>query len=300
MTLPPRAVIVYRTTEFDELLSSHGTRAQAAFFLETRGRTLDEVEARHNATHSALARVSSAVPIDWRRGQVERKDLSRFVFGPEDVVVAVGQDGLVANVAKYLDAQPVVGVNPDRERNPGVLVAHQPGDVRKALAAAADPANSTGLTMVQARLDDGQSLRALNEIYVGHPSHQSARYRLRTPDGREERHSSSGVLVGSGTGATGWCRSVWLERGSSLHLPAPEDETLCWFAREAWPSPATGADLTEGLLSTGEELTIVAESDLVLFGDGIESDTLTVSWGQHVVVSTAANRLKIVGRLRRS
>ena len=48
-------------------------------------------------------------------------------FGPEDVIIAVGQDGLVANVAKYLDGQPVVGVNPDPQRNPGVLVRHAGG-----------------------------------------------------------------------------------------------------------------------------------------------------------------------------
>ena len=41
-------------------------------------------------------------------------------------MIAVGQDGLVANVAKYLDGQTVIGVNPDPGRNPGVLVRHPP------------------------------------------------------------------------------------------------------------------------------------------------------------------------------
>jgi hypothetical protein len=38
MTLQPRAVVVHRTTEYAELVARHGTRQQAAFFLETRGR----------------------------------------------------------------------------------------------------------------------------------------------------------------------------------------------------------------------------------------------------------------------
>ena len=62
------------------------------------------------------------MPADWRQALVRRADLDRFLFGPEDVVVAVGQDGLVANVAKYLDGQPVLGVNPAPDLYDGVLV----------------------------------------------------------------------------------------------------------------------------------------------------------------------------------
>ncbi len=32
--------------------------------------------------------------------------------------------------------------------------------------------------MVRAELDDGQALLALNEVFVGHASHQSARYTI--------------------------------------------------------------------------------------------------------------------------
>src|SRR3954451_15234511 len=133
MALAPRAVLVHRRTEYEELLARHGTRGQAAFFLSTRGRPLDEVEQRHEAQQASLAEVSAAVPTDWRRGLLERADVSRFLFAPEDVVVVVGQDGLVANTAKYLDGQPVLGVDPEPGRNPGVLVPHVAADVADVL-----------------------------------------------------------------------------------------------------------------------------------------------------------------------
>jgi hypothetical protein len=314
MTLAPRAVLIYRRTELDELLARHGTRGQAAFFLSTRGRDLSEIDVRHTAQRDALAQVSAAIPVDWRRGGVERGDLDRFLFGPDDIVVTVGQDGLVANVAKYLDGQPVIGVNPDPARNPGVLVPHSPAAAAKLLTATA-PAPGDGArgsasggagggasaatvearTMVEAVSDDGQRLLALNEVYVGQPSHQTARYTIGVPDGTSERQGSSGILIGTGTGATGWCRSAWLERRSALVLPEPTTPALCWFVREAWPSPATGTRLTEGALTEADALTLTVESDgLIAFGDGIESDALTLSWGQTLTVRVARRKLRLV------
>lgn len=295
MTLAPRVVVVHRRTELDELLAHHGSRGQAEFFLRTRGRSLDEVEARHALVEAALAEVSAAIPVDWRRGLLERSELDRFLFAPDDVVVVVGQDGLVANVAKYLDGQPVIGVNPEPAVNPGVLVPCAPSAVGVLLAAVFDgSATVEARTMVEAVVDDGRSLVALNEVYLGHPSHQSARYRL-SVDGVTERQSSSGVLVGTGTGATGWCRSVWQATGSSVQLPAPSDAALAWFVREAWPSPATGTLLVEGRVSGASTVDLVAETDgLVVFGDGMERDHLTLAWGQRVSVRVASRSLRLV------
>ncbi|MFJ9950091.1 hypothetical protein [Kitasatospora sp. NPDC091207] len=321
MTLAPRAVLVHRRTEYEELLAHHGTPGQAAFFLSARGRSVTEVEERHRRQADALARAAAAVPLEWRRTRVERTDLPRFLFEPEDVVVVVGQDGLVANVAKYLDGQPVIGVDADPGRNPGVLVRHRADALPALLPAAVARTGARHLeerTMVEAVADDTQRLLALNEVYVGQPGHQTARYRLTVdgaPDGGTDARSSSrrpvgdrpraappepqassGVLVGTGTGATGWCRSAWLERGAPLALPEAAAPALAWFVREAWPSPATGTSRVHGLLDAGRQLVLTVESDrLVAFGDGIETDALELTWGQSIRLGVAATRLRLLG-----
>ncbi len=71
-SIAPRAVVVTRPTELDGLIARHGTRQQAAFFLRSRNRSLDEVAARHQALHTAVATVAALIPADWRRGQVGR------------------------------------------------------------------------------------------------------------------------------------------------------------------------------------------------------------------------------------
>jgi hypothetical protein len=296
MTLPPRAVLVHRRTELAELLDRHGTHGQAAFFLASRGRKLADVQARHEQVQAAIAAVAAAVPASWRRGLVERAELSRFLFEPGDIIVVIGQDGLVANVAKYLDGQPVVGINAEPDRNPGVLVPHRPQTAELLLAAAtAAETHLVHLAMVRAVADDGQELTALNEVYIGSASHQTARYTLATPNGASERQASSGVIIATGTGATGWCRSAWLERRSELSLPGPAERRLAWFVREAWPSPATGTSATEGDLGVSQQLRLtVASDELVLFGDGIEADAVPLTWGQQVSVSVAERTLNLL------
>ena len=292
----PRVVLVRRATEYEQLLARHATHGQADFFLRTRGESIAAVQERHRRFEQARAEVLSAIPAKWRRLDVDRDHVDRVLFEPHDIVVALGQDGLVANTAKYLLAgQPLIGVNPDAARYEGALVRHPPAAVADLVGdAATRRATIEERTMAEARLDDGQRLVALNEIFIGHESHQSARYELRVDDERE-RQSSSGLIVATGTGQSGWCRSIRMERRSSLPAPAPTDPSLTLFVREAWPSVDSGATLTEALID-GLAVEIVSrmETGGTVFGDGIEGDHLALPWGARATVGVAPERLHLV------
>lgn len=65
--------------------------------------------------------------------------------------------------------------------------------------------------------------------------------------------------------------------------------------REAWPSPATGTSLVAGELGRRDGLSLTVESDrMVVFGDGMESDALELTWGQSVRVGIAETTLDLV------
>ena len=58
---------------------------------------------------------------------------------------------------------------------------------------------------------------------------------------------------------------------------------------------ATGTSRTEGSVGPGEALEVTAESDqLVLFGDGIETDTLPLAWGQTARLRLASRSLRLL------
>ena len=294
-TIPPRAVVVTRPTEYEGLLLRHGTREQARFFLESRGRKLDDVSARHQVQEAAVHAVGAQIPMAWRRAKVDRSDLDRFLFDPEDVVIAVGQDGLVANVAKYTKGQTVIGVNPSKNLFDGILARHPPQAIADLLAMCARGSLKVEeRSMVRASTSDGSSLLALNEIYVGHRTHQSARYVIAL-GATSERHSSSGLIVCTGTGSTGWARSVSIRREGCPALPAPTSPELAFLVREAWPSVVTGTALVHGVLASGARLVVTSEMNDggVAFGDGIEEDHLDLSWGQVVTIERADQALRL-------
>jgi NAD kinase len=290
----PRAVFVTRESDYEQLLARHATQGQARFFLETRGQSLDLLEVRHRQLQHTVKAARAAVPPEWRQATVRRADLDRFLFAPEDVVVAIGQDGLVANVAKYLSGQPVLGINPSPDLYDGVLVRVPLDRLARLLPPSATGAvDAEHRTMVEAVLDGGERLLALNEIFIGHRSHQSARYTIATAKAREDQ-SSSGLIVASGTGATGWARSIMQATHAEMPLGA-EERAVGYFVREPFPSIATGTTLIHGrVTATPLHVTSRMNDGGVIFADGIEQDFLTFDWGRDVAIGPAAQALVLV------
>lgn len=295
----PRIVLVTRKTPVKLLLEQHGTLAQARFYLESRGQDILEYEEIHERFQAAMEKVLPAIPPDQRRVHLDRGDLDRFLFAPDDVIVIIGQDGLVPNAAKYLHGQLTIGINPDADRYDGVLCPHPPDDAAKLLDWAGRREEKgyhiECRIMAVAEREDGQRLLALNEVFVGHRSHQSARYRIRVPD-HEERQSSSGVICATGTGSTGWARSISEQRGLNVSLPDPEQRRLAWFVREPFPSVYTGTRLNFGFVEPGGQLVVISEMGAggVIFADGIESDRIEFLDGHEVSIHIAHDTLNLL------
>jgi len=203
-----KIVLVTRMTRWMELRARHGTAGQAAFYLKSR--KLSSTAYTEESDNFDVALKRTVVDLGkWGRVQVVmREHLPNFIFGPEDIVVVLGQDGLVANTLKYTNGQPVIGVNPDPARYDGVLLPFELNDLEKIVPEVfAGKRLLKSVTMAEARLNDGRSLRAVNDLFIGPKTHTSARYEISFGD-RVEDQSSSGVIVSTGMGSTGWFRSL--------------------------------------------------------------------------------------------
>jgi NAD kinase len=299
-----KVILVTRRSRLEDLLVRFNTRDQARFYVEHLGADFGDYVEEHETYQESKRLVVRALESHGRFQQVDRAFVPNFVFARDDVVLALGQDGLVANTLKYLDGQPLVGINPDPARWDGVLLPWQPASVVPLLPAVlANQARTRSVTMGEARLADGQRLFAVNDFFIGPKSHTSARYQIRLR-GRSETQSSSGIIVSTGLGSTGWMRSVVtgscaVASETTHHAiawkfrPRAWDERRLYFAvREPFPSRTSAASLICG--SVSEETPLIVTSQMaengVIFSDGIEGDFLSFNAGTTVEVRVAERR----------
>jgi hypothetical protein len=223
-------------------------------------------------------------------------------------VIAIGQDGLVANTAKYVGDLPIIGVNPDPSRYDGVLLPFVVNEARAAVKRTlAGKSRIRLVTLAEVNTNDGQRMLAFNDFFLGRGGHVSARYTLEAR-GQSESQSSSGVLVSTGAGSTGWLSSLFNMTNGFNSLsgkePIPrvelawEDRRLVWAVREPFASRHSGAKLVTGLLAEGEELVIGSQMPTigVIFSDGVEADFLEFTSGTIARFSVSRQRAHLVGK----
>lgn len=307
-------IIVTRATELDDLVRRFNTRAQAKFYLQQAGQSFDAIQEAHDKHMAVLKKVRQAIPNTVKSQTIGRELVPRFLFGDDDLVITVGQDGLVSNTAKYLDGQPILAVNPDPERFDGVLLPFTAETVEQQLYATlyasrdSEHPYTRQVTLAKASLDDGQTLLAFNDFFVGASSHVSARYTIEIGD-RTENQSSSGIIVSTGAGSTGWLQSVYagaagvVEALGGKVIPPPNGGRLDWdceylvySVREPFPSKATQANLVHGTVSPATPLRVISRmpTNGVIFSDGVEADYLEFNSGAELTIATADTKAKLV------
>jgi NAD kinase len=306
-----RIVLVVRATRLADLRVRFATKQQAKFYVSRLGADFSDYEREDAAYQEAIREAQMTLSELGRVHTVQRAMLPNYVFGPQDTVVTLGQDGLVANTLKYLDQQPLIGVNPDPKRYDGQLLPFRLSHLRRVVPEVfAHRRAIRQVSMAVARLNTGLTMHAVNDLFIGPRTHGSARYTIQAGK-KKEAHSSSGVIVSTGLGSTGWLKSlvagatgvshlVNAELGHPLSEKAkPVDPAFPWDARhllftvrEPFPTRNTSATLLFGRVT--EQQPLILESQMgengVIFSDGIEADFLDFNSGTKATITLAEKR----------
>jgi NAD kinase len=301
-----RLIIVTRKTRLQGLVERFNTRSQAKFYIEHAGGDFADYEREEEAYHRSLDILRRSLDFELPQQLVDRSLVPTFQFQKDALVVTLGQDGLVANAAKYVGSQPIVAVNPEPSRFDGVLLPFAPDQARNAVVNVMEAkAKIREITLAEVVLKDGQRLLAFNDLFIGARSHISAQYRIACNQ-KSEIQSSSGVLVSTGAGSTGWISSAFnmaagLARfcggtpGKAIRLPW-EDRRLLYVVREPFLSRHSQAAIVAGMLRPGEDLSLesLMPSGGVIFSDGMEADFLNFNSGASAQVRAAEQRAHLV------
>lgn len=300
-TLERKIVVVTRRTRIEELINRFHTLEQARFYIEHLGADFKDYEHEHITYQKACLALKESLTTHGRTQWIDRGFLPTFLFGQNDIVFALGQDGLVANIMKYLNGQPLVGINPDPQRYDGILLPFQAKDIQLILPDLINNQRSLkSITMAKAILSDGQTLYGVNDLFVGPKTHTSARYQL-TLGQAKEIQSSSGIIISTGLGSTGWMTSVITGStaisNSVTHNTQPvpnkripwNTDYLQFAVREPFPSRSSAATLIFGRINaqTPLQLSSLMPENGVIFSDGIESDFLNFNSGTTAQIGIA-------------
>jgi NAD kinase len=303
-----KIVLVTRRTRLQELVARYNTVEQARFQAEHLGMDFSDFLVEDGNYQSAVAQTEVQLSLHGRLQRLDRSFLPNFLFPPQALVVVLGQDGLVANTLKYLHAQPVLALNPDPARWDGALLPFVVGDLPAILPEIIRGKRAVReVTMARARLSDGQQLLAVNDFFIGTRGHVSARYEISLAE-RHERQSSSGIIVSTGLGSTGWLRSVLtgataVAGGHTEKAKALRDKGFAWDARrlvfsvrEPFPSKWSQAGLVFGNVSATEPLRVrsLMPEGGIIFSDGIEADGLDFRSGLEAVIELAEERGRLL------
>jgi NAD kinase len=292
-----RFILVTRKTRLQELIERFNTWPQAKFYLEH-----NHVDAKDYLQEHDLytRRVNDAEVMLRSLGlfqRLERNFLPSYQFGSDDIVVVIGQDGVVANTLKYLNGQKVIAINPDPDRWDGKLLPFEIDDlasvVNKTVKGESDQKH---VTFAEASTNLGQRMLAVNDLFIGPKSHTSARYQIEWC-GQVEMQSSSGIIVSTGFGSTGWFQSILAGAigvaGLSSHPLSSgfpwDDKKLQFAEREPFPTQTTGVKVIFGEVSGSNILKL--ESHMpehgVIFSDGIETDAIPFNSGCTVEIKVS-------------
>ncbi|MBI4348952.1 MAG: NAD(+)/NADH kinase [Elusimicrobia bacterium] len=205
------------------------------------------------------------------------------------VVIALGGDNHFVYLSHFLTRAPILGVNADRKRSHGGLLRFD----ERHLAGLARRLRAGRFTIsewprLEASVDGRLAGVATSELFLGERQRKHmSRHVLRVGRGPAEEHKSSGLLVCTPAGSTGWY-GHYGPRFSAASGPAR------WALTEPFPR-GRRLSLGKGRLRAGQVLRVrsLNDADGVLDVDSLKD--VPFHFGQVASIRVSEHPLRVIG-----
>lgn len=237
----PPLVLLWNKLSLFELLHTHRAPHRTPLQRRDPPDSGDALAAKIRASHEETAQSRERVREVLRRAGCEVTEPRRLRRIPDrrhDLVVVVGGDGTVLDVARHVGDTPVLAVNSSPSTSVGHFCRTQAdgfeGVLAEVLRGAEEPVSLTRIRVVVGSVPHPDP--ALNDVLVAHrvPA-ATSRYILHVGEKSEEQ-KSSGVWVSTAVGSSGAIRSAGGD------LMDPRDDRLQYLVREPFSQSTPGAE----------------------------------------------------------
>ncbi len=205
-----RILVATKRSKWERDLLRFGSAERVRELYRIQNDAYEKIHTSHERQMAALARLRSALP---EASFVNREGLPDVSFGDFDCVVSLGGDNHFVYVSGFLPAGlPIAGVNSDPTTSHGSLLHFTAEALAVGLSAGLRLSTELWNRIACELIPwEGQAIRTpvcTSEISVRNAFPDLiSRYLLRLGEGSWEEQKSSGLILATGAGSTGWYRN---------------------------------------------------------------------------------------------
>ncbi len=194
---------------------------------------------------------------------VNRDGLNKYIINNYDLIIAVGGDNHFQYVSHFLENTPILGINSDPSRSDGALMMVSSEELEKILPnILRDYFEIENWTRLKISIDNKEiDELAISEIFIGEERRFNMSRNIIKVNGKSEEQKSSGLIIATGVGSTGWynsaCRYLFQE-GDIFSKSLKEARFLL---TEPHNGRLSSLKMTNGSIGEDEEIEIISLSD---------------------------------------
>lgn len=245
-------VIIPKITKYDfDRVRFRFTKEELLDFYRQDGEDIDRIvggHERHMASLQACGEIFSGATF------LERNELTRKLVRNADLVISLGGDDHFKYVSHFLENEVIAGINSDTFSSEGNLCYFT--DAADVLAAIKGKFTVENWTRLQASVNGEKVQKATGDYSLGEYVEQFMSSYAIEYRGDKEEQKSSGVMVMTGAGSSGWGG----DEARYLHPEGIAFPRTARIARFIVKTPHhgkySGLTMLEGVIEAGEELIV--------------------------------------------